>query len=1328
MRNLSLSVLFLSILSLCSFMMGLSYAITDQDKLHIPTADYPEAGIVLQNQDGNMSASGFASGEDVLVSDIQPDMEGHPDMVSTPTKGYFLVAESMDTGNNCINIFRSTDGKNWWKYFWRCGSGSDILNPSIAVPEKTEDFIYVVYEFADQIQLLKINLNDGVWTTHTVVPASSLKVRNPRIVTDGIVYTSNYYLYVAYDSGPGPDNEHWANTIVSADRGITWGSSTRFANISFNNTQPDITWAGNLYVTWTGESSTLQKTYISLSANFGSTWSSPADLCSYSAQDCTDPRVAAINGADEVVVTYTKHYGSDLDVWYAYSTDGGSTWSLVNCLSCSSSRNESNPDITVDPSLGDFHVAFWDNYDIKYSHAAYTGPALWSSPELVNDTNQASVSYLPPAVAVHWASGEAGVAWSDFRTLTYAIYFDRADKTAPSGTISINSGAVYTASAAVALSLSCIDNWSGCYQMRFSNEGAALSDWEPYAAGRSWSLSSGEGNTHTVYAQFKDRAGNESALFSIGDNIILDAAAPTDGTLLATAGDAQVSLDWTGFSDATSGIVNYKLVYSTTGTPGINCTSGNQIYYGAGTSYPHSALINGTPYYYRVCAVDNAQNTSSGAAANATPRPASVSITIDSSPSGRQITVDGVNKTAPQTVNWTPGSSHTIGTSSPQSGGTGIQYVYSSWSDGLAQTHNITTPSSEATYTANFITQYQLTTSASPTAGGGVSPSCPSGCWYNSDTSVAVTATANTGYAFTDWSDACSGTGACNVLMNAAWTVSANFCQLNTYYRDSDEDYYGNPSVTRQECTPPSGYLTDKTDCDDTNRDIHPGVAEICDSKDNNCNGQSDDGIAPQPTGCGIGDCSRTGWKTCLNGIWGNDTCLAGPPAEEMCDGRDNDCDGQTDEGVPSNCDDGNPCTQDSCIQQNGTCRNEYICNAPLTPADFSASADRINFDNLSQDVPLTFQLMTKGVRVYAGDNSLVNVVDSSGLAGGNIPVSLPNAVKTGEGATLQIDFLTLRKKTGFYFMTGHISASFTALLRAYGANGQVIGTVAVIVPNLTARSSNTYFIGIGFDDKLINRITFEYVGSSASKIIDDLLVDPPQEINVSVGQAEVTLLSSEASQDDKLAAIDSLQLMPSEQASEILQTVASADADFYVRERAIMALTQVRDPEAIPALVEIGLNPPSSDIRIAAYNAVWALRQLFPLPDPPVITIQAITPIQLGQEFDVEARIISPVDREFVQVAIGSGKLLTQIKSDYNYSYKGPLTANEPITLRSRFIADEIGMTSLKFTMRINIKRVDGGMYRVPLYIDIQQDGGSASMTMFPGTNGTDIHVIPIE
>jgi hypothetical protein len=93
---------------------------------------------------------------------------------------------------------------------------------------------------------------------------------------------------------------------------------------------------------------------------------------------------------------------------------------------------------------------------------------------------------------------------------------------------------------------------------------------------------------------------------------------------------------------------------------------------------------------------------------------ATVQIIVTSNPIGSGfVKVDGNAYATPQTFSWTIGSTHTLEALSPVSGGTGIQYVWTSWNDSEAQTHSITVPSTSTTYTANFKTQWQVTFSQS---------------------------------------------------------------------------------------------------------------------------------------------------------------------------------------------------------------------------------------------------------------------------------------------------------------------------------------------------------------------------------------------------------------------------------------------------------------------------------------------------------------------------------------------------------------------------------------------------------------------------------------
>ena len=66
---------------------------------------------------------------------------------------------------------------------------------------------------------------------------------------------------------------------------------------------------------------------------------------------------------------------------------------------------------------------------------------------------------------------------------------------------------------------------------------------------------------------------------------------------------------------------------------------------------------------------------------------------------------------------------------------------------------------------------------------------------------------------------------------------------LSTFFIDYDHDGYGSTAYTEEACEAPDGYVVDSTDCVDTDDGVNPGVVEFCDGIDNDCDEEIDEGV-----------------------------------------------------------------------------------------------------------------------------------------------------------------------------------------------------------------------------------------------------------------------------------------------------------------------------------------------------------------------------------------------------------------------------------------------------------------------------------------------------
>jgi uncharacterized repeat protein (TIGR01451 family) len=165
-----------------------------------------------------------------------------------------------------------------------------------------------------------------------------------------------------------------------------------------------------------------------------------------------------------------------------------------------------------------------------------------------------------------------------------------------------------------------------------------------------------------------------------------------------------------------------------------------------------------------------------------------VNVTLDAVDANMQhqgltISLDGGTAfTAPHTYQLTPNSMHTIATTSPQPPSpVGTEYVFNHWSDMGAISHSITVPNGPSTITSFFDTFYQISLDGIPSGGGTVSPA--TGTFYPKNFVLNISATANPGYQFVNWTGdpvANANSASTTITMDAPHTVHANFSALPT--------------------------------------------------------------------------------------------------------------------------------------------------------------------------------------------------------------------------------------------------------------------------------------------------------------------------------------------------------------------------------------------------------------------------------------------------------------------------------------------------------------------------------------------------------------------
>jgi len=211
----------------------------------------------------------------------------------------------------------------------------------------------------------------------------------------------------------------------------------------------------------------------------------------------------------------------------------------------------------------------------------------------------------------------------------------------------------------------------------------------------------------------------------------------------------------------------------------------------------------------------------------------------------------------------------------------------------------------------------------------------------------------------------------------------------STWYADADGDGYGNATSTQTACTQPEGYVSNANDCNDASASINPAGTETCNGIDDDCDGQTDENLGStwyaDADGDGYGNATSTqtactqpeGYVSNANDC--NDASASiNPAGTETCNGIDDDCDGQTDEGLTCG---GSDTDGDGYTTEQGDCND---ANANIHPgATETCNGVDDDCNGLVDETDLAIDpIVVTHVGCAGGNTGAVDITVSGGAPG----------------------------------------------------------------------------------------------------------------------------------------------------------------------------------------------------------------------------------------------------------------------------------------------------------------------------------------------------------
>jgi len=307
-----------------------------------------------------------------------------------------------DIERNAIVVYKSTDYGYTWNYFtlfYSYPENAHYSLPQLLTCTKGDSSFLYVFTWRDDlngsVRMRKYTLSGTFRTTMAIVTGG----------TDTITYYSacsnldGDSIAIAYEWHQSGDETPNISLIRSLNFGNTWSSPVV---VYADGSQPDIAYSAEKRLFLVAREVDPEfDIHIRRSVNFGSTWTEATVELTADAEEDGYPKVAAEHdtlASGAVIWVVYNHYTSadDIDLRYAYSTDGGDTWTKNQVLAQSTQYDEiAGEVITLDHYTGwpyafvcylkNYFTLFSETSEIYFTYAHVDSASTWVELTKISD-------------------------------------------------------------------------------------------------------------------------------------------------------------------------------------------------------------------------------------------------------------------------------------------------------------------------------------------------------------------------------------------------------------------------------------------------------------------------------------------------------------------------------------------------------------------------------------------------------------------------------------------------------------------------------------------------------------------------------------------------------------------------------------------------------------------------------------------------------------------------------------------------------------------------------------------------------------------------------